>query len=120
MADFSLEPILRALAAEFERLGMQHHLEQLRMFYRAHRARKRWLSGQARPPWDVELTLQWACVLRVPPFERVYPVLGDDAPCPQCSAARDALTGTTVRLAWQGGWLMQCQRCDARWIVLRV
>jgi hypothetical protein len=115
---FSLDPIVLAIAAEFERHEMRDHLTLLRAFYRSYRAHKRWLRVQDRPPWDSEMVIEWARILRIPPFEHAYPVLENGATCPKCAANKDPLADSAVRMAWAGGWLMQCHRCSECWLQL--
>lgn len=52
---------------------MRDHLALLRTFYRGYRAHKRWLHVQDRPPWDSEMVIEWARILRIPPFEAGLP-----------------------------------------------
>ncbi|HMJ14782.1 MAG TPA: hypothetical protein VK524_25395 [Polyangiaceae bacterium] len=118
MSDFSLDPLIRAIAAEFQRHGMDSHLKLLRDYYRGYRAHKRWLSGLPRPPWHTELVIEWARIMRLPPFENAYPVLEHGAKCPTCTEKRDPLTDVGIRVAWAGGWVIQCRRCGEAWLEL--
>ena len=118
MLDFELEPLLRALAAEFARREMEEHLRLLRVFYARYRSEKKRSSLARQPSWEIDTVLEWLAVFRIVPFERVYQELSHDAPCPKCTAASDPLTATFTRAAVHGTTLLQCLRCGERWLVV--
>ena len=116
VSDFSLEPLVLALAAEFKRRDMRAQLASLRGFFRVYKARKRTLAREARPAWDEDMVITWLCIFRVPPFESAYPVLARGVPCPSCRAEMGDGRRATVRCVFPGGTLRACWSCDARWL----
>ncbi len=108
----SLPPLIEvtALAEHFRRLGMVTHLEALRAYWRA-RQRGR------KAPWGDEMVLRWLRVLRVPPHERHYRAQGRNTPCAAC-ASEGVASGCYTLLAFPGGTLSMCHRCQGQWLEL--
>lgn len=113
MSSFQLEPLLRQLAAEFERRGMREHVELLRGYYVDHRARQRAARAQKRPPWTEDLVLEWLMILRIPPFEHILPVLERGVPCPGCQKHEGL---PYVACVFPGGCVRECRGCGGRWL----
>jgi hypothetical protein len=107
VSSFQLEPLLRALAAEFARRDMKQHVELLRRFYADHRAR------QPKPPWTEDMVIGWLVMLQIPPFENAMTVLGRGAPCPQCRKNEGQPHVTCV---FPGGRVRECKGCGAQWL----
>ena len=108
-----LEPLLRQLAAEFARRGMDEHVAQLRAYYADHRARQRAARKQKHPSWTEDLVLEWLMILRVPPFDHILPVLERGVPCPAC---RKHEGQPYVACVFRGGCVRECRGCGARWL----
>lgn len=119
MSDFDLEPKLRELAEQFKARDMRAHVGLLRDFYRRYaRAKRASLLAGKQPRWEIDLVLEWLCVLGIAPFDHVYPVRAHGSRCAHCTEQRDPLSGTFVRTSIQGRALSECTRCGGRWIVL--
>lgn len=113
-----LEPLLRALAAEFDRRDMPGHVELLRNFYARYRAAKKRANLAPKPVWEIDLVLQWLAMLRIPPFDRAYEERPAEAGCPTCTADGAGISGTCTRTAINGLTLSACIRCGAEWLVV--
>jgi hypothetical protein len=119
VGDFDLLAAVVLLGAEFRKRNMDAHLAALRRFYEEQRRRKRAraLTMARDRVWDEDMVIEWLGLLRIPPFEHMYPLLPRDAPCPTCGATSSReLPATFVRLVWPGGSLEQCRRCETSWI----
>lgn len=111
---FQLEPLLRALAREFERRrDMRTHLASLRAFYADHRARQRAAQREKQPPWTENNVIEWLMTFRIPPFEYAMPVLGRGAACPGCEKHEGQPHVVGVR---PGGRTRECKGCGTRWL----
>lgn len=115
--DFELEPLLRALAAEFARRDMQDHLRLLRVFYARYRAETKRSALSPKPSWEIDTVLEWLAVFRLPPLEHVYQELDHGAPCPRCATTGDPMTAVFTRAAVRGTTVLQCLGCGERWVV---
>lgn len=115
--DFDLEPLLRQLAAEFTRRDMRGHVELLRGFYRRYARAKHASVLAAKPVWEVDLVLEWMCMLRIPPFEHAYAVLPGVTKCPTCVGIASPTSGVFTHCAVPGLLVLQCLQCGGRWLV---
>src|SRR5947207_9457628 len=63
--------------------------------------------------------MEWLCLMRIEPFDRVYAVLQRGSPCPRCrsSEARGA-PATWTECTWPGGTKLHCTRCGTVWLQL--
>jgi hypothetical protein len=117
MSEFDLMEAVIKLGKEFRRRQMDSHAALLRSFYADLRRRQ---TGRARArakDWDETMVLRWLALLRIPPFDQVYPVLPRGAPCPTCGARGErAAPATFVRSVWPGGSLCECRRCGTLWL----
>jgi hypothetical protein len=109
------EPLFRSLviqlAREFKRRGMERHVWALRRYYADHLRRQR--EGSA---WTETLLVEWLCLMRIPPFHRVYEVLPRGASCPVCSRHDERGSPSMwVETAFPGGAKVHC-RCGMSWL----
>lgn len=113
---FKLEPHIELLAKHFAAHDMKSHLALLRSFYQVNRQRARAAAAQSRPPWEVDMVLDWLFLLRVPPFVGFYTVLPRSAPCP-CGQSSHCNSFGGVNIPGGSTWL--CGACGKTWLVLR-
>jgi hypothetical protein len=117
MPEFDLLMAAEQLAAEFRARGMDSHLALLRRFYAELRHRRQARARVREKGWDEGMVIGWLGLLRVPPFEHVYPLLPRDARCPRCSAeGTRAAPATFTKSVWPGGSLNECRQCQALWL----
>ena len=117
MRDQLLDQV-RQLGREFVRRGMRREAEGLRLYYVAIR------SGLVRGPdgeleaasWSRSSTEEWLKLLRVPPWDRAYP-LGTRGHCHRCKAAKGGPARALEERRWPGGALIRCTGCGSRWVV---
>jgi hypothetical protein len=112
---WNFESALIALGKEFGRRGMMGHLALLRRFWRNRSAAAQPLR---RDDWSWETVIEWLCMLRIPPLDRVYPLhQRASSICPNCEVIsdRDTPAARIVR-TWPGGSMMECRRCAACWL----
>jgi hypothetical protein len=92
---------------------MERHVWLLRRYYADHLRREREPNL-----WTERLVVEWLCLLRVPPFDRVYQVLPREAPWPICSSTeKRGAPSLWVESAFPGGAKLRC-RCGASWLQL--
>jgi hypothetical protein len=111
----NLSTAVTELGKEFVRRGMNEHRMQLRRFW------SRWKSGdheRRKGEWGWELVVEWLCMLRIQPFEKIYPLHPRASSiCPGCEviSEREAPSALPV-VTWSGGSLTECRRCGACWL----
>lgn len=106
------ERLLDQVEGEFRRRGMLGHLSRLAEVRGAYDRRRR--SDEGRTAWSEWTVVTWACLLRVPPFNDVFPTRAAGEGCPRCRP-QDASVCTFVRLSFRGGYVSQCKACGALW-----
>lgn len=100
---------LIALAAEFRRLGMEKHVEQLASYYRGtqgHRAPYAWSDAHVEG---------WLRRLRIPPYQDALPVLPQGTQCEGCAPA---IYGRRTVAHFPGGAEFTCGGCGRVWLEL--
>jgi len=100
------------LGRAFRARGMDQHLRDLRIYYLA--LRHRLASNKLQLNWSEAFVIEWMKTLRVPPFERSYPVLTRGAACPRCPKTHAASVCTDR--VFPGGARMSCQICGCEWL----
>jgi hypothetical protein len=115
--DFDLLAASAELGQEFVRRGMVGHAADLRKFYAELRARRERRRESGDRSWDEDMVVGWLCLLRIPPFDHVYPLRPRGEPCVACGekGGREA-PGVFVRVAAAGVRLVQCQSCGEQWL----
>jgi hypothetical protein len=95
----TLLQLVELLGREFEHRGMKNHLENLRVYYVAVRAKLDHGRDRAvRVSWTEEMTVEWLALLRVVPYRDRYPVR---PPGYRCTCAAGAAVGPSGRA---GDW----------------
>jgi hypothetical protein len=115
---FSLDPLIIRLAEFFKQHDKRSHVQQLRRYWQSRLARKR-----IEPPlWTEDFVIEWLATIRIPPFDRIYPVRERNAACPKCGAGlsgpNGAGSGAKVMGIFPGGHKAQCSTCGQEWLVL--
>lgn len=96
---------------------MHKHVELLRAWYRDYRARARAaLRNTKQPPWTEAMVLQWLCLLGIPPFEHVLPVLERGERACACGALEDARSPFVSGVFPPDGCVLQCPNCGVQWL----
>ena len=99
--DAAHQDLVDRLAQELERLGMRRHLARLGDYRRG--------RGET---WTRAHVEQLAAVLRVPPFESVYPVK------PRMSSCGCPTPSMYTAAVVPGAALFKCNRCPVEWLEL--
>ncbi|MFM2421428.1 MAG: hypothetical protein RL385_6151 [Pseudomonadota bacterium] len=92
---YDIDLLMLELAKRFAAHDMQQHLAQL-------------------APWDESMVVEWACLLRIAPFDSVYPVRASHL-CPNTPGCPVGAVHTEN--IFPGGHLMLCNVCGSRWLV---
>ena len=113
---WDLDAAIVQLGQEFRRRGMTSHLQDLRSLWR----RRNPAQGRRARGFDEGLVVEWLCLLRMPPFENVYPVQARGDPCPKCGAKEErAAPSSFVLASFTGGSLHECRQCKSCWLTYR-
>ena len=115
---WNFDAAVTQLGKEFGRRGMRDHLQSLRLFWES------WKKGgnnnrpARRHEWNWENVIQWLCMLRIEPFERVYPLHPRvSSICPGCELISERVNPTAQTIhSWPGGAFLECRRCGACWL----
>lgn len=91
---------------------MDQHVRDLRIYYLA--LRHRLTSNKLQLNWSEAFVIEWMKTLRVPPFERSYPLRARGAPCPSCPDT--AASSVCTDRVFPGGARMRCQNCGCEWL----
>jgi hypothetical protein len=102
--------MVKRLGAEFRKRRMHGHLAPLRLYWLALR------HGLVQPErhglhvqLSEEMIVEWFRLLRLPPYERAYPVQPPGSRCPSCRPGE----GT-----FPEGRKVACLACRAAWLEL--
>lgn len=93
---------------EFRRQGMLTHVGYLRRYYADVRAGRTPAAGE----WDDHMVIEWAKILRCPPYEDALPVRPRMSPC-GCATPK-----LYTRTVWPEGSKTVCGSCHAVWLEL--
>lgn len=96
---------------------MTGHVAALGRYYRQRQRRKLLAALSDDRPWDENVILEWLSILRIPPFERIYPVQSKDAACLKCSGDTVSAGNVDFRAVFPGGSLRECRVCKTAWLV---
>jgi len=109
--DIDLDKLIVELGQEFKRRGMDAHLQLLRALWRERQGRA---SNSA---WPIDMALNWMALFRLPPFDRVYPLLPGLSPCPSCPpGGQRGIADHWVTAVWPGGTRIECSQCHTAWL----
>jgi hypothetical protein len=111
---YDIDLLMLELAKRFAAHDMQQHLAQLRRLYRDRRQRLCAAAKAKLAPWDESMVVEWACLLRIAPFDNVYPVRASHL-CPNTPGCPVGAVHTEN--IFPGGHLMLCNVCGSRWLV---
>ena len=111
--------MVKRLGAEFRRRGMHGHLAPLRLYWLAlHHG----LVQQERHGLHVQLSeemvVEWFKLLRLPPYERAYPVQSPGARCPQCKPGEGPAAEVVTERTLPEGRKVACLACRTAWLEL--
>ncbi len=107
------------LGRAFKARGMGAHARALRVYYLA--VRHGLVNGEratVKVEWNADAVKEWLRVLRVPPWDRSYPVRPRGSACSKCPRADGHPVETTTLLTFEGGAKMGCRRCNDAWLEL--
>ena len=111
--------MVKRLGAEFRRRGMLGHLAPLRLYWLALR------HGLVQPErhglhvqLSEELVVEWFKLLRLPPYERAYPVQLPGARCPSCAPDEERAPEVVIERTFPEGRKVACVRCRTPWLEL--
>ncbi len=115
-----LVKMVGVLGREFVRRGMHAHAAKLRIYYLALR------RGLATPGksevdvhWSEALVVEWFKLLRMPPYEKAYPVRAAQSHCSRCKERPNNQGGSfQTESTFSGGWKVTCSNCGEAWLVL--
>lgn len=108
-----------ALGRAFGRLGMKAHVRALRIYFLA--LRHGLTTGErhaVKVDFNEEAITEWLRVLRLPPFERAYPVRPRGSTCGRCPRGEGHPVETSTLLTFSGGAKMGCRACGEVWLEL--
>lgn len=108
--------LVAALGKAFTRRGMSQHVRLLRIYYWA---LERGLTSQTHElnvRWSEAFVLEWLKTLRVPPFDRAYPLLPRGTPCQTCAKTPGLQSALVTDVVFPGGARVRCQGCNCAWI----
>jgi hypothetical protein len=111
-----LSAAVTELGKEFVRRGMTEHRAQLRGFWRQWKGGDQ--PGRKKGDWSWELVVEWLCLLRIPPFEKIFPLHPRASSiCPGCEVISERESPTAITVStWAGGCLTECRRCGVCWL----
>jgi hypothetical protein len=112
LSQFDLAAVVVALGQEFVRRGMHPHAAKLRAFYRELRCRK-----STRGAWDESMVIDWAGMLKIPPFEFLYTQRESGAKCVSCRRRPGGPSLVDTRTVFPGGHVSKCRGCGDEWLV---
>jgi hypothetical protein len=111
--------MVKRLGAEFRKRGMHGHLAPLRLYWLALR---HGLVESDRHGLHVQLSeemvVEWFKLLRLPPYERAYPVQSPGARCPQCRPGEGPATEVVTERTFPEGRKVACLGCRTAWLEL--
>ncbi len=90
---------------------MDKHAAELRRFYAAVRD-----GTPAAGSWDESFVDQWLGMLRLPPFETMFPLEPKQVSCSKCRLDPGAMPSRRTECVFSGGALMRCDTCGHRWL----
>jgi len=98
---------------------MHGHLAPLRLYWLALRhglveSERHGLHVQL----SEEMVVEWFKLLRLPPYERAYPVQAPGARCPQCRPGEGPATEVVTERAFPEGRKVACLTCRTVWLEL--
>jgi hypothetical protein len=111
--------MVKRLGAEFRKRGMQGHLAPLRLYWLALRhdlvqADRHGLHVQL----SEEMVVEWFKLLRLPPYERAYPVQAPGSRCPRCVPGDGPAMEVVTEQTFPEGRKVACLACRAAWLEL--
>lgn len=112
----NLLELVAALGKAFTRRGMSQHVRLLRIYYWALEKGLTSASHELNVRWSEAFVVDWLKTLRVPPYERSFPVLPRGTPCQRCGPKAGREGARVVDLVFPGGARMRCQTCEHVWI----
>lgn len=115
MPSLDLHKLTLALAEQFKQRGMHKHVDELRVWYRGYRSRSIAAQREKKPPWTEAMVIEWLCILAVPPFENVLPVLARGVRACACTTKEAGLPAVACVFPPKG-CVWECSRCGARWV----
>jgi hypothetical protein len=112
-----LAGLVVTLGRAFRARGMRSHLTTLRLYFLALRHGLTSGGGHAlRAEWSEEAVLDWLRILRVPPYERDYPVRARGSRCLRCPRDDGHPVETATLVTFEGGAKMGCRACGSAWL----
>ena len=111
--------MVKRLGAEFRNRGMQCHLAPLRLYWLALRhdlvqADRHGLHVQL----SEEMVVEWFKLLRLPPYERAYPVQAPGSRCPLCPPGGGPAMEVVTERTFPEGRKVACLACHSAWLEL--
>jgi hypothetical protein len=107
---------VRLLGAEFARRGMRQHVSKLRVYYVALKKGLTTPGHDLEVKWTEPFVIEWLKTLRVPPFEKAYPVRPRGSPCSRCQKSREQQSAVFTDSNFPGGTKMRCRGCGTAWL----
>ena len=95
------------------------HARALRLYWLA--VRHGLVTGDkaaVKVEWNADSVIEWLKVLRVPPWDRAYPVRPRGSACRRCPRGDGHPVETTTLLSYSGGAKMGCRACGDAWLEL--
>jgi len=117
VSDFQWATVIAELEREFAKRELRDHLRSLARLKAGYERQVVRLGGMPRPPWTTERIVELASVFQVAPFADRYPVAARDGLCPHCRANLRPRDGIAIRAVIGERTLLECKRCDGRWLV---
>ncbi len=113
----ALLAMVHRLGEEFRRRDMRTHLAPLRIYWLALR------HGLVQDDTHAlhltlseETVVEWFKLLRLPPYQKAYPVRPTGAPCPACGPRGAADGELTTERTFPGGRKVVCLSCRSAWL----
>lgn len=116
MTTAQLAEAVAALGKAMRAQGMAAPLPSLRLFLLALRKGLTGDGHRVQVDWSEQLVIDWCRALGVPPFDVEVKEAG--VPCLKCKAGKGGRPEPVPVIRWDGGALLRCPVCDARWIAL--
>ena len=110
----ALLAMVHRLGEEFRRRGMRTHVTPLRIYWLALRHGLVETEGHAlRLTLSEEAVVEWFKLLRLPPYQRAYPVRPSGSTCPACDSGTEELT---TERTFPEGRKVVCLACRSAWL----
>ena len=111
--------MVKRLGAEFRKRGMHGHLAPLRLYWLAirHDLVQRDRHG-LHVQLSEEMVVEWFKLLRLPPYERAYPVQPPGSRCPHCPPGDGPTKEVVTERTFPEGRKIACLACRTAWLEL--